>query len=101
MLLRVTAYVLRFVARLKGQHPDTVDGTLAADDIHQAEMRWIQDAQHTAEANPKFDSWHKQSAETPMRSGVAADSYRTLILLTTRLIRCCLTRITSLLDLLW
>ena len=59
-LLRVTAYVLRFVARLKGQHSDTVDGTLSADDSHQAEMLWIQDAQHTAEVDPKFDSWRKQ-----------------------------------------
>ena len=59
-LLRVNACVLRFVARLKGPQPDTVDGTLSADDIHHAEMLWIQDAQHIAEMNPKFERWRKQ-----------------------------------------
>ena len=37
-----------------------LDGTLSGNDIHQAEIQWIQDAQHTTEANIKFKSWRKQ-----------------------------------------
>ena len=56
-LLRVTAYVLKFVSILKGvsENPE-----LTVDVLSEAERRWIIDSQSTLEEDQKFPTWKRQ-----------------------------------------
>ena len=53
-VLHVTAYVLKFIERLKHPHSPT------SLDLSQAENLWIQDAQTLLTSNDKFQSWKGQ-----------------------------------------
>ena len=62
-LLRVTAYVVKFVRLLKQktQSSDTSPSTvLTATEISDAEMLWVKEAQALLVKNDKFDCWKKQ-----------------------------------------
>ena len=62
-LLRVTAYVVKFVRFLKQkiQSSDTSPSTvLTATEISDAEMLWVKEAQALLVKNDKFDCWKKQ-----------------------------------------
>ena len=56
-LLRVTAYILKFVSILKGipENPE-----LTVDVLSEAELRWIIDSQSTLEEDQKFPTWKRQ-----------------------------------------
>lgn len=58
-LLRVTAYVLRFVKnlkeRLKGDE-QVFESDISATDLKEAEQCWISDAQRSLRLNKKFES---------------------------------------------
>ena len=56
-LLRVTAYVLKFVSILKGRSETT---ELTVEALSEAERRWIIDSQSTLEEDPKFPTWKIQ-----------------------------------------
>ena len=56
-LLRVTAYVLKFVRILKGKDEPS---DLTVDLLSEAERRWIVDSQSALEEDPKFPSWRMQ-----------------------------------------
>ena len=60
-LLRVTAYVLRFVKQMKqGSGHANVSRHVTPDELQQAETYWLKQAQASLERNPKFQSWHQQ-----------------------------------------
>lgn len=64
-LLRVTAYVLRFVKNLKAvlsrQNEELVfDSDIAVKEIEEAEQWWILDVQKYLPLNKKFESWKRE-----------------------------------------
>ena len=62
-LLRVTAYVLRFVKNLKERlkgGKQVFESDISATDIKEAEQWWISDAQKSLRLNKKFESWSRE-----------------------------------------
>ena len=64
-LLRVTAYVLRFLKNLKARLlPDNeqllIGSEIGAKDMEKAEQYWILDVQKSLQQNKKFESWRRE-----------------------------------------
>ena len=62
-LLRVTAYVLRFVKNLKERvkgGKQVFGSDISATDMKEAEQCWILDVQRTLRMNKKFESWSRE-----------------------------------------
>ena len=62
-LLRVTAYVLRFIKilkeRMKGDE-QVFESDISATDLKEAEQCWISDVQGSLRLNKKFESWSRE-----------------------------------------
>ena len=58
-LFRVTAYVLRFIANVKAKHNNSSSSVkleeLNAEELKNAELKWVVDAQISIRKDPKFD----------------------------------------------
>ncbi|XP_065052637.1 uncharacterized protein LOC135681915, partial [Rhopilema esculentum] len=61
-LLRVTAYVQRFISNLKNRlaKKEVNVGRLEVDDIEKAEMEWIKSAQKTLQSNSDYQKYKNQ-----------------------------------------
>ena len=89
-LLRVTAYVLRFVNRLR-QSGRSVEATtmLNAQEISLAENLWIKESQHQLVGDRNFEGWKMISSLTKLASGGVVEGYLMPISPTRRNTRSC------------
>lgn len=63
-LLRVTAYVLRFInkvrSKVKGENTRELNAELTADELNRAERLWIIESQKSFKEEPAFEVWKRQ-----------------------------------------
>ena len=59
-LLRVTAYVSRFLQIIRDKQRTEPRGPLRAEEIEQAEHNWVKAMQRESRKNPKFEQWKQQ-----------------------------------------
>ena len=64
-LLRVTAYVSRFVVNCRRQRPGRLTGSLSSNELQDAEMRWLTSCQSTNFRN-EIDNLHSKERRLPL-----------------------------------
>ena len=59
-VLRVTAYVLKFIDRLRKTPQQKIDATIRKDDLDRAETLWLKDVQGVMEKDPRREKWYHE-----------------------------------------